>query len=287
MSQTCVIFAAGSYYGNEPHGGDLPADALVIAADGGFDHVDTLNVKPDLVIGDFDSANTAVPKEIETIRLPSEHDDPDMLSALKIGWSKGCRDFLIYGALGGRVDHAIANVQLLAFLACHGGHGLLFGANSVVTAVCNGSLTFTSNTRTTVAPKVATHSPLAGTAVAFPPDNSMSDRPEVVTAHSRCNSTGHASRTVSVFSHSNVSRGVCETGLKYELQNATITNSTVLGVSNEFLDGRPASISVADGTLIVTFPIDMASPSFKTSVKPSKTLGNLASDVSASLNRSL
>ena len=49
---TCVIFAAGEYYGETPI---VPADSFVIAADGGLDHARALDVMPDVVVGDFDS----------------------------------------------------------------------------------------------------------------------------------------------------------------------------------------------------------------------------------------
>ncbi|WEV69825.1 thiamine diphosphokinase [Bifidobacterium sp. ESL0775] len=246
MSQTCVVFAAGAYYGNEPSAEKLPRDAYVIAADGGLDHVRALGVRPNLVIGDFDSVNAQAPQDVETIQLPAEHDDPDMLSALKVGWSRGYRDFHIYGGLGGRIDHTIANIQMLALLAHNGGHGLLYGEHSVVTAICDGS-------------------------VHFPADG---------LPHAAAN------RMVSVFSHADISRGVTETGLKYELENGTMHSDTVLGVSNERLDGCAASISVSDGTLIVTFPIESTLPAFKTGIKASETLGPLASHVSALLNKS-
>lgn len=67
-------------------------------------------------------------------------------------------------------------------------------------------------------------------------------------------------RMVSAFSHSDVSLGVNEPGLKYELTDGTLTNTVVQGVSNEFRDGVDAAISVEHGTLIVTFPIEVALP---------------------------
>ena len=67
-------------------------------------------------------------------------------------------------------------------------------------------------------------------------------------------------RMVSAFSHSDVSLGVNEPGLKYELKDGTLTNTVVQGVSNEFRDGVDAAISVEHGTLIVTFPIEVALP---------------------------
>ena len=64
-------------------------------------------------------------------------------------------------------------------------------------------------------------------------------------------SGGHG--MVSVFSHSNESTGVFETGLKYSLDNATLQNSVCLGISNE-LTCSPACISVVCGTLVIMYP---------------------------------
>jgi len=143
MDQICVIFGAGEYYADEP---TVPAGAFVIAADGGLDHTRALGVTADVVIGDFDSLQGAKPTDTDhTIALPSEKDDPDLLSALKIGWSHGCREFHIYGALGGRVDHSISAIQLTALLAHHGGIGFLHGDGTIVTAICDGRLAFPAN----------------------------------------------------------------------------------------------------------------------------------------------
>lgn len=102
---TCVIFGAGEYYDETPI---VPNGAFVVAADGGLDHTRALGIDADVIVGDFDSLNGRMPRTGDrTIALPPEKDDPDMLSALKIGWSHGASTFHIYGALGGRVDHTI------------------------------------------------------------------------------------------------------------------------------------------------------------------------------------
>lgn len=140
MEQICVIFGAGEYYAERPC---VPDGAFVIAADGGLDHMRAFGIEADMVIGDFDSLQGARPSGSDrTIALPSEKDDPDMLSALKVGWSHGCRTFHIYGALGGRIDHTLSAVQLMALLARHGGIGFLHGDGTVVTAICDGTLSF-------------------------------------------------------------------------------------------------------------------------------------------------
>lgn len=46
-----------------------------------------------------------------------------MLSALKVGWAAGCREFHVYGGLGGRIDHTISGIQLMTLLAGHGASG--------------------------------------------------------------------------------------------------------------------------------------------------------------------
>lgn len=57
---------------------------------------------------------------------------------------------------------------------------------------------------------------------------------------------------ISVFTISGTAEGVTETNLKYPLSDATLdgTNPT-LCISNEFIDGQKACISVRNGTLII------------------------------------
>lgn len=58
---------------------------------------------------------------------------------------------------------------------------------------------------------------------------------------------------VSVFSHSGKAEGGYLKGLKYELDNALLTNTYPLGVSNEFI-GKESTISVKNGTLVIVYP---------------------------------
>lgn len=57
---------------------------------------------------------------------------------------------------------------------------------------------------------------------------------------------------VSVFSYGAVATGVCERGLAYALDDATLTDTNPLGVSNAFT-GEPASVSVREGRLVVLY----------------------------------
>ncbi|RFT39756.1 thiamine diphosphokinase, partial [Bifidobacteriaceae bacterium NR003] len=139
-----------------------PDRALTIAADGGWDHACELGLHVDALIGDFDSVRLKLPTDAIITRLPSEKDDPDLLSALKVGWSKGAREFHIFGGLGGRVDHTISNIQLMVRLARRGGIGFLYGDGQIVTAIHDGSLDFpASNGSESRIVSVFSHTPVS------------------------------------------------------------------------------------------------------------------------------
>lgn len=144
MDKICVIVGA-----MEPGEIIVPEDALVIAADGGLAHLERRGVEPDLIVGDFDSLGRA-PAGDNVIRHPVEKDDTDMLLAVRTGLARGCGRFLLYGGLGGRLDHAYANLQTLVFLLDHGGRGWLLGDGMAVTAIRNGRLDFAPGRRGTV-----------------------------------------------------------------------------------------------------------------------------------------
>ena len=58
------------------------------------------------------------------------------------------------------------------------------------------------------------------------------------------------SKNISIFSHREKAEGVTLKGLKYPLENATITNTYPIGISNKFTD-EDVVISVDSGTLII------------------------------------
>ena len=102
----CVIFAAGPMEAPERlrEMWSREADDLIIAADGGLRNAALRGGTPSLVLGDMDSLESAqVP---EGARLyPVRKDATDTMLAIKPGLEEGCREFLLFGALGGRLDH--------------------------------------------------------------------------------------------------------------------------------------------------------------------------------------
>ena len=114
---------------------------LLLAADGGLTHLERRGLTPHLIVGDFDSLGR-VPEGNNIIRHPVEKDDTDTMLAIKTGLERGYRDFVLYGCLGGRLDHTYANLQALTFLARRGASGWLLGEGLAVTAIRNGRLDF-------------------------------------------------------------------------------------------------------------------------------------------------
>lgn len=76
---------------------------------------------------------------------------------------------------------------------------------------------------------------------------------------------------VSVFAASDVARGVIERGLKYSLDDETLSNRSSRGLSNEFI-GKDAAVGVESGTLYIFCPLpDIVSPYGDDSATPSET----------------
>lgn len=199
----CYIVGAGDNYGLDftPTSNDF-----VIAADAGIRYLEQCDITADLVIGDFDSLD-GTPTHPNTTTLSAEKDDTDMLAAVREGIEAGYTNFHIYCGMGGRIDHTLANIQVLAYLSQNNMQGFLFGKDSVITAITNRKLSFDQ----------------------IP------------------------SGYISVFSYTEKSEGVYLRGLKYELDNAVLTNTFPLGVSNEFI-GKESSISVDNGMLLIVLP---------------------------------
>lgn len=226
----CYVVGAGDCLSLEFH----PSEGdLVIAADAGLRYLDQSGITADLVIGDFDTLKSA-PTGGNVITLSCEKDDTDMLAAVREGIKAGYTEFHLYGGTGGRIDHTIANLQVLAYLSENGWKGYLHcpqtsfvrpvdkelkkadyaeasanaqGSESIITVVTNGELSFS----------------------------------QVPSGY------------ISVFSYSEKSEGVCLQGLKYPLVDATLTNTFPIGTSNEFI-GEKSRISVKNGTLMIVFP---------------------------------
>ena len=138
--KTCIIFCAAGFDGLLF---PVPEDALVIAADGGLRHTQALGIRPDVILGDFDSLGY-VPDDSQV--YPVEKDDTDAMLAVRVGLERGCDFFLFYGAMDGpRLDHTVANFQTLGYLATHGARGALIGRDYIATVLCEETIEFSED----------------------------------------------------------------------------------------------------------------------------------------------
>lgn len=115
----CVIIGAADIGDYGEIRGYLRNEDFNIFCDGGLKHMNKLNIRPDLIVGDFDSYKN--PEfQTETIVLPCEKDDTDTVYAVKEAVKRGFEDFLLIGVVGGRLDHTLGNVSILLYLSSIG-----------------------------------------------------------------------------------------------------------------------------------------------------------------------
>lgn len=128
IGKKCVILAGGYINLNSV---DIPENAVVLCADSGYSAANALGIEPALIIGDFDLLGF-IPNVENVQTFPSEKDDTDTLLAVKEAIKMGADEIFIYGALGGRLDHTIANIQTLMFIENNGAKGMLISDNEYV-----------------------------------------------------------------------------------------------------------------------------------------------------------
>ena len=178
---------------------------LIIAADRGYAVAAEWGLTPDITVGDFDSLGS-VPEAENLIRLNVRKDDTDLEHAVMLALEKGCDDFVVYGAVGGLLDHTLGNIAIAERIALEGGKSLFIGDDCCFTVIRGGAYEL----------------PV------------------------------YEAGRVSVLSLSDVSHGVTITGLSYTADGIALYRATPRAVSNEFI-GKPARISVEDGTLLILY----------------------------------
>lgn len=123
----------------------------VICADAGFETAEKYGIKPDLIVGDFDSAAKKPPQGVKTLTLPVEKDVTDSMYAVMRGLVKGFRSFVLLGCLGGlRFDHTLANLDVLQYLREHGGRGVLADEHTRILLLCEDRLRITGEKGATI-----------------------------------------------------------------------------------------------------------------------------------------
>jgi thiamine pyrophosphokinase len=184
---------------------------LVIAADGGADSLERLGHRPDVIVGDLDSADPAIVERMADAgtrveRHPSDKDASDTELALAAAIAAGATEVILLGSLGGtRLDHQLANVLLLADRELATADvRLVQGATSA----------------------------------------------RVLTEGARLDLEGGPGDLVTLLPLGGDAAGVTTEGLRWPLDAALLTVGRSRGLSNE-VTSRPASVSLEHGALLV------------------------------------
>ena len=114
--RTACIFCNGELRGLNLAKSLAAQAELLIAADGGAEYLDALDLKPDAIIGDMDSLRDDPwpdDQDIQRIRLPRDKNQCDGELAVEWAFEQGCHKTLLLGAWGGRLDQALGNCALL------------------------------------------------------------------------------------------------------------------------------------------------------------------------------
>ena len=90
----------------------------VIAADRGLEVLCRIGVRPDILLGDMDSSDGDLVKKagsegIRTFTYPVKKDYSDTEAAIRYAVGEKSEGIFLLGAAGGRLDHFLANVQML------------------------------------------------------------------------------------------------------------------------------------------------------------------------------
>ena len=219
----CYIVGAGEQFHPLPR----PAQGdLVIAADGGYAFLAAAGIAADIFVGDFDSlapeSKASGASEADGAQKPSF---PASCRVVTLPVIKDCTDTAAAIELGLEAGYRRFYI--------YGGTG---GRpdHTLANIQC-----------------LAAIARRGGQA-------SLIDRDNIITCI--CNGSlsfpPQDSGFISVFSLSDFSQGVSESGLKYTITDAKLTNTVPLGVSNEFT-GAASEISVQKGTLIIVYPYQL------------------------------
>ena len=106
-----MVFAGGP---GPPPRISIPSGATLIAADGGLELAAGLGLEVDLAVGDFDSVSESKLEGVPSDRYPTAKDATDLELALAVGLRLGPRRLVIVGSAGGRLDHLLGALLLLA-----------------------------------------------------------------------------------------------------------------------------------------------------------------------------
>lgn len=116
-----IIFAGASIENYDFCKEYLTGSELIICCDRGMHHAKALGLSPDYIVGDFDSVDPEVlhyfrEQNVPTYQFPTRKDETDMQLGIRLALEKGAKDLILFGGIGDRFDHTLANAHLLLWI---------------------------------------------------------------------------------------------------------------------------------------------------------------------------
>ena len=138
-NRRCVIIAGAPGADAEFVAQTVRRDDFVICADSGYDTAERAGVKPDLIVGDFDSFDRdALPADCEIIELKPDKNDTDTFHCVEVAFERGFTHFVLLASTGGRLDHTLANLSVLDYIDRRGGEGIILSKNESIRVLAVG-----------------------------------------------------------------------------------------------------------------------------------------------------
>ncbi len=184
---------------------------IMIAVDSGMQFFYDAKIKPDMIVGDFDSVDPETlqffegQEGIEWLRLNPQKDDTDTEAAIRRAVAEGCKQIHVLGGTGSRLDHVLGNIELL-------GIGLKEDAEIFLVDSCN--------------------------------------RIRMIADGLSISKEEQYGDYISLIPFTPQVTGVTLKGMKYPLTDASLVCYNSLGISNEIIDQR-ADICIKSGVLLV------------------------------------
>lgn len=113
-----IIFSNGEFNINNNIDKFFYDKCFIVCCDGALNYLYEINITPNIIIGDLDSVNIDIlnfykEKKIKILKFPTKKDFTDTELALEYLIDNCFLDIIIFGALGKRLDHSLANIHLL------------------------------------------------------------------------------------------------------------------------------------------------------------------------------
>ena len=120
---------------------------LIIAVDGGANHLYRLGIMPNYILGDLDSIEDDIREASDVVfkKFPTKKDETDAELAVWLVEEVGLLGIDIYAALGGRIDHELANIQLLYYILDRGMYPRIISEHEEIYILKNDEMTLKGN----------------------------------------------------------------------------------------------------------------------------------------------